>query len=153
MEGIKHIVECRCILSQFRSWADPPLHKFIAFSIIDSEDNVTESLVKCNNCGITHKIMDLCKTQILEKSDDWQTVNKEDIRLSLNPGLREILDSYDVDLPTWQMAQWIVDNSRWGERMILSKKDYEDRIEGKILIFKELNQYRIETFLEDKHGL
>ena len=122
MEGIKHIVECRCILSQFRSWADPPLHKFIAFSIIDSEDNVTESLVKCNNCGITHKIMDLCKTQILEKSDDWQTVNKEDIRLSLNPGLREILDSYDVDLPTWQMAQWIVDNSRWGERMILSKK-------------------------------
>jgi|TARA_R110001583_G_scaffold5598_22_gene30169 hypothetical protein len=121
------------------------------FSIVDNDDNVSESLIKCNNCGITHKIIELSKSEVLEKSDDWQTVNKEDVRLSLNPGLREILDSYNVDLPTWQMAQWIVDTSQWGTKMILSKKDYDDRIEGKFLVFKDLDQYRIETFLEDKN--
>jgi len=151
LEGIKHIVECRCILSQFRNHKNPPVHKFIVFSVIDDDDAVLESLVKCNNCGITHKVFDLCKSKILEKSDDWQPISKEDVRLSLSLGLREILDSYDVDLPTWQMAQWIVENSRWGSKMILSKKDYDDRIEGKFLVFKKLDQYRIETFLEDKN--
>ena len=36
-------------------------------------------------------------------------------------------------------------------KIILSKKDLDDRIEGKILVFKEKDQYRIETFLEAKN--
>ena len=151
MYGIKHTVKCRCILSQFRSRQSPPLHEFVVFSVVDDEDQISESLVKCNNCAITHKIIDLCKSVILKNSDDWQTINKTDIRLSLSSDLRELLDSYDVDLPTWQMAQWIIENHRWGEQMVISRKELEDRLEGKILIFKGPDQYRIETFLEDKN--
>jgi hypothetical protein len=150
MEGIKHTVTCRCILSQFKSRSNPPLHEFVAFSIL-KDDEIQESMVKCNNCGITHKIIDLCKSEILEKSDDWQAISKEDIRISFSPDLRDLLDSYDADLPTWQMAQWIIENNKWGSKIILSKKDLDDRIEGKILVFKEKDQYRIETFLEAKN--
>ena len=151
MEGIKHTVKCRCILSQFRKRSNPPVHEFVVFSVLDDTDKVLESMVKCNNCGITHKITDICKSEILEKSDDWQAINKEDIKISFSADLRELLDSYEVDLPTCQMVQWIIENSKWGSRIILAKKDLEDRIEGKFLVFKEKDQYRIETFLEAKN--
>tara|TARA_B100000214_G_scaffold370024_1_gene344021 strand:- start:420 stop:884 length:465 start_codon:yes stop_codon:yes gene_type:complete len=151
--GIKHLVTCRCILSQFKKSSNPPLHKFVVFSVVDENDVVNTSMVKCNNCGITHKITNLCKSDILENSDDWQSISIEDIKLSTPPDLREVLESYDVDLPTWQMANWIIDSSRWGEKIILNKKDFDDRIEGKFLTFKGPMQYRIETFLEVKNEL
>ena len=150
MYGTKHIITCRCILNQFKNRDNPPLHKFIAFSVVDDDDKVKESFVKCNNCGIIHKITDLCKSEIKNDSDDWQVINKSDIRFSITGDLRDLLDSYDVDLPTWQHALWIIENNLWGSKLILSKKENEERIEGKILIFKELKQYRIETFLDEK---
>ena len=33
------------------------------------------------------------------------------------------------------------------------KKELEDRVEGKYLVFKQPNQYRIETFLEENNEL
>jgi len=128
---------------------NPPLHEFVVFSIIE-DDKVKKSHAKCNNCGITHEIIDLCRSKILDKSDDWNTPTKDDISYSLSDDLKDLLNSYDADLPTWQMSQWIIDNNRWGSKIILSKKDLDDRIEGKILIFKEKDFYRIETFLESK---
>lgn len=147
--GIKHTIKCRCIISQFKTMKNPPLHEFVVFSIIE-DDKVKKSHAKCNNCGITHEIIDLCRSKILDKSDDWNTPTKDDISYSLSDDLKDLLNSYDADLPTWQMSQWIIDNNRWGSKIILSKKDLDDRIEGKILIFKEKDFYRIETFLESK---
>ena len=147
--GIKHTIKCRCIISQFKTMKNPPLHEFVVFSIIE-DDKVKKSHAKCNNCGITHEIIDLCRSKILDKSDDWNTPTKDDISYSLSDDLKDLLNSYDADLPTWQMSQWIIDNNRWGSKIILSKKDLDDRIEGKILIFKEKDLYRIETFLESK---
>lgn len=151
MNATKHMIQCRCVLSQFRNKQDPPLHKFIAFSSWDENDKVNETFVSCNNCGITHKITDLCKSEILENSEDAPVVNSSDIMLSLPRDLREIFDSYDVDLATLQQADFIVDKQHWGSKIILIKKDFEDRIEGKYLVFKNKDQYRIETFLEDKN--
>jgi len=149
LTGIKHTVRCRCILSQFKSRKNPPLHEFVVFSVMD-DDDLKESHAKCNNCGITHKVIDLCRSEILDKSDEWSVPTKEEISYSLSPDLKDLLNSYEADLPTWQMSQWIIDNNRWGSKIILSKKDLDDRIEGKILIFKEKNLFRIETFLESK---
>ena len=56
---------------------NPPAHEFIAFSILGEDDKVEESYVKCNNCGITHKVVDLCKSEILDKSDDWSVPTKK----------------------------------------------------------------------------
>ena len=150
MQGIKHVVECRCVLNQFRNKKNPPNHKFIVFSEL-RDDKVITSYVNCNNCGVAHKIVDLCKSEILEKSEDFPVVNMSDLMFSLPQDLRAVFDSYDVDMPTIQNALWIIDNSRWGEKIILVKKELDDRIEGKSLVFKAPNQYRIETFLEDKN--
>ena len=71
--------------------------------------------------------------------------------MCLPSGLKEILDSYEVDLATLQMALWVIDSEKWGEKNILAKKELESRVEGKYLVFKGPDQYRIETFLEDKN--
>ena len=146
---MKHLLSCRCILSQFKNMKNPPLHKFIAFSVLE-DDIVQKSYVKCNNCGITHEIIDLCKSNILDKSDDWKVPTIEDISLYLSDDLTQLLRSYECDLATWQMTQWIIENNNWGSEIIIDKKEFEDRIEGKILVFVEKNRYKVETFLQTK---
>lgn len=145
-EGIKHVLKCRCILSQFRNMKNPPNHEFVVFSILEN-DLIQNSFVKCNNCGITHEITDVCKSKVLDKSDDWSVPTKNDISLSFSEDLVDLLNSYESDLSTWQMAQWIIRENKWGSKLVIQKKEYEDRIEGKNLIFVEKNRYRVETFL------
>ena len=149
MPGIKHTIACRCILTQFRNRKNPPVHQFVVFSEIKDDDSILSTHVSCNNCGIIHKITDLCKSEIIENSEDSPVVTKSDVRISINTDVREILDSYDVDLPTYQYARWIMESESWGEQIILTKKELEDRVEGKYLVFKGPGQYRINTFLED----
>lgn len=153
MRSSKHIIQCRCVLNQFRNKKNPPLHKFIAFSSLDDDDKVEPTFVSCNNCGITHKIVDLCKSEILENSENSPVITIKDILISLPSELREIFESYEVDLATMQNALWIIDNQLWGSKLILLKKELEDRVEGKYLVFKQPNQYRIETFLEENNEL
>lgn len=148
-EGIKHVLKCRCILSQFRNMKNPPNHEFIVFSILE-DDSIQKSYVKCNNCGIAHEIIDLCRSKILDKSDDWNVPTKKDISYYFSSDLKDLLDSYEADLPTWQMAQWIIQEKKWGKELVIQKKEYEDRVEGKNLLFIEKDRYRVDTFLHIK---
>jgi hypothetical protein len=150
MYATKHMVECRCILPQFKNKKNAIFHKFVVFSTLNKEDVVEASYVNCNNCGIVHKIIDLCKSEIQENSDDWQAINIEDIKISLPDSLCSLLESYDCDLPTYQYANWYIDNKIYGKSLIIQKNETEKRIEGKLLFFKSKDQYRIETFYEDK---
>lgn len=150
-QPFKHIIQCRCILPQFKNKKNVLFHKFIAFSVLEDDDTVKETFINCNNCGVVHKIVDLCKTEIQENSDDWQTIKKEDLRISLPEDVLSVLDSYDCDLATFQHALWIIENEKWGERIIVDKNESEERIEGKYLIFNGNQKYRIETFYESKN--
>jgi len=62
--GMKHLIECHCILSQYRDRQDAIYHKFIVFSEVDEGDTVIPKFVNCNNCGICHNVIDLCKSII-----------------------------------------------------------------------------------------
>ena len=150
-QPIKHIIQCRCILPQFKNKKNVLFHKFIAFSVLKDDDTVEESFINCNNCGVVHRIIDLCKTEIQENSDDWQTIKKEDLKISIPSDVIGVLESYDCDLATYQHALWIIENRAWGSKIIIDKNDSEDRIEGKFLIFNDYQKYRIETFYEDKN--
>ena len=109
MQGLKHLVQCHCILPQYRKMKDPVFHKFVVFSTIDNNDNVEPKNVQCNNCGVIHKVFDICKSEILHSKEDLKTlISKKDIQMMLPNKLSEILDSYDVDLPTWEQAHFII---------------------------------------------
>lgn len=147
MEGIKHLVQCHCVLPQFKDRSDPIFHKFTVFSIIDDSDTVQPKFSQCNNCGVIHKIVDICKSELTSKEESRSIPNIEDIKFSLSSDLSRVLDSYQCDLATWEQAEWIFLNKLWDRWILLSRdEDEQGEIHGKRLIFSDEGRFRIEAF-------
>jgi len=147
VEGIKHLVQCHCVLPQFKDRSDPIFHKFTVFSIIDDSDTVQPKFSQCNNCGVIHKIVDICKSELTSKEESRSIPNIEDIKFSLSSDLSRVLDSYQCDLATWEQAEWIFLNKLWDRWILLSRdEDEQGEIHGKRLIFSDEGRFRIEAF-------
>ena len=148
MQGIKHLIECHCMLPQYKNRPDPVFHKFIVFSIIDDSDTVIPKYAQCNNCGIVHKIIDICKSEIITGKEELKSLPIiDDIRFSLSEDIQRILDSYNADLPSWEHVQFIIENKVKGSHVVLTSDIMEDEIQGKMLIFDDKGKIKIETFI------
>ena len=142
MQGIKHLVQCHCILPQFKNAVDPVFHKFAVFSVIDDSDTA-----QCNNCGIIHKVTDICKSELTSKEDAKSLPSIEDIKFSLSSDLVRVLESYQCDIATWEHAEWIYLTKSWDQWIILAKEEDEfGDLHGKRLIFVDDGKFRIEAF-------
>jgi len=145
--GVKHLIECHCILPQYRGRSNVIYHKFTVFSEIDESETVVPKIINCNNCGISHKIIDLCKSIInIGKEDSITMTTIDDIKLSLPEDIISVLISYDCDLATWEQAEFLIRNSQWGNFIVLSKELTENGAEGKVLKLIGHGKYRIEPF-------
>ena len=147
MNGTKHLIECRCILPTFSKSNNPPLHKFVVFSIVDDNDNPIEKYSQCNNCGIIHKITGFCTSEILHSQEEAKNIlTIEDISLSLAPDVREILKSYNTDLATYEHVQFMIATERVGEFIVLDSENDEGIHSGKILKYGGRGRFSIEPF-------
>ena len=148
MIGNKHIIECHCVLPQYRDKKNPVYHKFVVFSKIDKEsDTVVPSYAQCNNCGTVHKIYDICKSEIVAGKDESAAVESiKDICMSLPNSLVELFETYNLELPDYMMARHILDQKLWDSTMVLSREQETDTTTGKILRFIEQDRYRVESF-------
>jgi len=147
MRGQRHLVECRCVLQQYKNLPDPIKHQFMVFSIIDNDDNVIQKYAQCNNCGLIHKIVDICKSEILPgKEQSSAILSIEDIKLSLPVNLTAILERSNVDLSTWEYAQFILENKRWGEFLIIGSEEESGVKQGKYVRIMSDTFFKIETF-------
>jgi hypothetical protein len=125
---------------------NPPPHSFVVFSIIDEDGNVIEKNAQCNNCGIIHRVYDLCKSEILSKEKIGTILTEKDITLMIPSSLSELLLNYSCDISTWEQVHFIITNEKWGESVILSK-EYSDGIySGKRLTINGITQMKIESF-------
>ena len=146
-DGMKHLIGCHCVLPQFRRMKNPIFHKFIVFSIIDDNDNVEPKLVKCNNCEVLHRVTGICQSEFVHGHEDSGIViSKGDIKLMLPDKMANILETYDVDLPTWEQAQFLLENQEWNSFIVLTSEKIEDRTEGKILRILGSALYKVESF-------
>lgn len=148
LSGIKHLIQCHCILPQFKESRDPVFHKFTVFSILDEEsDTVQPKFAQCNNCGIIHKVVDVCRSELTTKEESKTLPSIVDIRLSLPKSLSEVLDSYQSDISTWEHAEWIYLSKMWDSWIILTKEEDDDGdLHGKRLIFLGEERFKIEAF-------
>ena len=150
--GIKHLVECHCVLPQFRGRPDPIFHKFIVFSILNDDDTVIPKIVKCNNCAVIHRVTDMCCSEfIYDKEDTASIITEDDIKFTLSEKLVNILEAYNVDLPTWEQAQFIMENKQWNSFVILTSDMIDGRTEGKLLRIIGDNLYKMEPFFRDEY--
>jgi len=118
----RHLIKCRCILPQNKHVSPPKFFSFITCSLVI--DGVTQpSFAECPNCGILHKVVDICRSEIVSKSD-LIGVSKtiDDIKLSLPEKLVSILSSHELDISTWQHAANIIEHELWGSFIILKRE-------------------------------
>lgn len=145
-EYIKHLVECKCSLPQFRERDVPVPHSFVVFSVVNEDGSIQPSYAECNNCGCIHKVLEVGISKRLPKETMASLPKIKEIALGLPEQIRTILESYKCDLPTWQEAAFILANQMWGRPVILSKETDDDLVVGKYLLIISKDIIKIETY-------
>ena len=147
MRGTKHLIQCHCILPQYRNVKDPVFHKFAVFSMIDDSDTVVVKYAECNNCGAAHKVYDLCKSEIVVGKDEVRTqLSIDDFKHSLPESLYDLLIQYNKDLPDFEYSQHVLDNEMWDSHLILTREEIDAHVQGKSLKFISKDKFRIESY-------
>lgn len=150
---VKHLLECKCVLPQYKTAEPPVFHKFLVFSEIDTVDgSVIPSYAQCNNCGVIHKVNEIGKSILLRKENMNALLTIDDIKSSLPPRLAAILEQNQCDLPYWQEAQFIIANGLWGRGFNLSQEREGTTIIGKYIVILGETIYDIKSF-EREEGM
>ena len=151
MRGQKHLIACRCILPQFKGRQNPPRHQFSVFSSIDENDNVVVKYAQCNNCGLVHKVIDICKTEIMQGKEAMSSIlTVDDIKMSLPPNLSNILERNKADLSTWEQAQFILENKEWGNFILLAAEEDSGVKQIKYVRVMSETFFKIESFSREE---
>lgn len=149
--GIKHLIECHCILPQYKR-RDPPLyHKFSVYSKLKN-DLIDEKYTQCNNCGAVHKVYDICRSEIVIGKEDLDTgLSIADMSIQLSDKLSMLLSSNNCDYATWEQVVDIVDEERWDEPVVIKRDIIDDKVVVKILKLKEGERIKIQSkIIEDQ---
>ncbi|NDC22778.1 MAG: hypothetical protein EBZ49_01425 [Proteobacteria bacterium] len=143
----KHLIQCHCILPQFRKLPQPVFHKFMVFSIIEN-DTVVPKYVQCNNCSAVHRVFDICKSEMPPGRDELRSVTTiDEIKIFIPSDLRSLLETYKCELPIWEHIKFCLDESRWGDKVILTRETIENEITGKILTIVSRDKFTLESYL------
>lgn len=146
IDGQKHTIKCRCILPQYKRRTKPVFHEFVVFSEI-VDDKVKPAFAQCNNCGIVHKIIDLCKSEILQSKEDARGLTTiEDVVIGMNPDVVNLLKGLNSDLATFQEVSFYIDNNITGKKILIEKEEVEDMVVGKYLTIKDNGMFKVEPF-------
>ena len=144
--GIKHLLQCRCILPTLKKRKDPPLHQFKVFSIQEN-GKIVEKMVTCNNCGVVHRVHEVCRSSIMNNVEGTKSsVTIDDISLMIPESILSILKSYEKELPDYEHIKFMLDDEKVGEFIILSQEFNEGRRTGKVLKYKGNRRFEIEPF-------
>ena len=145
--GQRHLVQCQCVLPQYRKSEKTIFHKFLVFSTL-TNDVADPKFVQCNNCGVIHKVYDLCKSEIIQGRDELKSVTRlEEISLFLPQDLRDLLKSYECDITIWEHLRFILEEQRWGDRVVLTRESVSGEITGKILTVLDRDRFSLEDYI------
>jgi hypothetical protein len=141
IEGIKHLIQCHCVLPQYRGVNPPLFHKFVVFSLVE-DDQMREKISQCNNCGVLHRVFDHCRSEILFGKDASASVRTvEDVEIALPERLAAYLKSQNIDLSTWEQVEWLVENSQESE-LVIRRDEQAGKTNLKILTIKKDGSFR-----------
>jgi len=147
MIGTKHLIQCHCVLPQFRKMDNPIFHKFVVYSRFKDNQNISESLARCNNCDAVHRIIDLCKSEVVIKIEDTDIIiDIDEIKMGLPDKLITVLEKNNCDIPTYQSIDHIFEEEIWDSSVVISRQTVNnEKIHVKILEVKSENKFRIKS--------
>jgi hypothetical protein len=151
MKGVKHLVQCHCVLPQFRGSDPPVFHKFVVFSVINDEDAVVEKVAKCPNCDALHSVTEIGKSEIARGRDGSSSaMDIEDIKSQLPTGIASILDRHKVDEATYEQALFYVNTYNSDDPIVLAKERIEDKVSVKAMWIRPDRSLKIETIVRQE---
>jgi hypothetical protein len=151
-QGIKHLVKCVCVLPQLSKQADLPSHEFKVFSVHDDtdDDSFEPSFVQCTNCGVVHKVIDICTSTIMRGRDEMSSVvTIDDVKQSIPQNFAAILEQNKADLPTWQHVAWVLEEKKWGTTVVLTSEYIENTRQGKLLTIIGETLFKVGNFTSE----
>ena len=147
MRGQKHLITCRCVLPQYKKLKDPPAHRFIVFSTIKDDDSVVIKYAQCNNCGVIHRVINVCNSEIMSGKDHMNSLMSiDEIKTSMPKNIVNILEANYVDLPTWEAVRFILQNKIWGEFVVLTTETEGEETTGKYIRILGENLCSVDSF-------
>lgn len=149
MQGFKHLIQCHCVLPQYRKRQEPIFHKIEVFSILDQDtDQIKEKFIICDNCGSVHKVVDFCKSEIQTSHEAITSVRTiPEIKMSLDDNLCKILEDNNCHVSTWEHVEFILDNKIFNFPIVINRETIKDKISLKLFEIKDNGKYKISNEL------
>lgn len=148
--GLKHLITCRCVLPQFKRAPNPPSHQFTVFSAFEDDGTPRVRFSQCNNCGIVHKVLDVCRSEIVAREAMNSIPTITDIKAGMPEQLTRLLEGSDADLATWEAAQFILENKQWGNYVVLGTDEENGLRQGKYVRILGETLFKVESFTREE---
>jgi hypothetical protein len=127
MRGVKHLIQCHCVLPQFRGANPPIFHKFVVFSVVADDDTVVERVAKCPNCDALHKVTEIGQSEIIPGRDGSSSaIDIEDIKSQLPTSLLSVLERHKVDEATFEQALFYANTYNTEDPIVLARENLGD---------------------------
>jgi len=146
MLGCKHMIECHCILPIYKDVKPTIYHKFVTYSKIDESSKIIPKYVNCNNCGITHYVYEICKSDIKVGKEDIKSIRTiEDLSLNLPDKLIKILEKHDCSIEDYELIEDILDQEVFPSELIINREIIDEEHHIKLLKINSSKKFKIES--------
>ena len=127
MPGTKHLIQCHCMLPQYRKMAEPVFHKFVVYSKVSEKDEI-------------------CKSEIVTKIEDTDVIiDEEEIKLGLPDKVVKILEKNNSDLATYEAIDHIFEEEIWDTEVVVARQTQGEKINLEILHIKSESRFRLKS--------
>jgi len=146
MLGVTHTIECHCVLPLYKNKSPSVYHKFAVYNKVDENGRVLSKYVNCNNCGITHFVYEVCKSEIKVGKEDLPTVRRiDEVKLSLPEKLVKFLESYEVQTFVYEKIEDAISKSIYPTEIILKREIIDESHHVKIIKVTSENKFTVNT--------
>jgi phage regulator Rha-like protein len=99
---------------------------------------------------VIHKVFDITLSEIVGKENSTALISIDDLKASLPQNLVVVLEKNNADLPTWEAVQFVYENKKWGEFVVIASEADEDARQGKYVRILGENLFKVESFRREE---
>lgn len=151
MPGIKHLIQCHCTLAIYKRNEEVINHKFPVYSFLDELDNIIPKLVQCNNCGTIHLVDKIGMSEIKFGKEESKMISSiQDLTKEIPANIVQALIENNATLADYEHVKDIIENSLWGNFIVLSREIHNDKEHVKIMEINSKRNFKIKNeIIED----
>lgn len=141
----RHLVECHCVLPIYKNKHPIFYHKFAVYSKIDKKTGkVLPKYVNCNNCGVTHYVLELCRSDIKIGKEDIVSIRTiKDIKISIPEKIVVLLDEYNSQIDIYEEVEDVIHNDLYPRSIVINREVIDENQHYKILNLSSKDKYKI----------